>query len=59
MKGIGYRDVETYVRALISERFGEMSEDVKGGDKNQIEVAQGASSPSPVQTQTNQNNKRK
>jgi hypothetical protein len=57
MKNIGYQDVETYVRTMISEGFGAKTENNK---KSTTERKRGArTEPSPTSMKTKANQKEK
>lgn len=58
MKDIGYKDVETYVRIMISESFGSKSEDKKDGTIKRNKGAHTVPSSTPVQTKANPKEKR-
>lgn len=59
MKDIGYKDVETYVRTMISESLGSKTEDNKNGATKRNKGAHTEPSSMPVQTKANKKEKEK
>ena len=58
MKDIGYKDVETYVRIMISEGFGPKTEDKKNGATKRNKGVNTEPSSRLMQIKANQKEKR-